>query len=73
MATCIEIHFTVHPTTKNIEVAEHAIRYEMKDGERAVLERAIHRHVLTPGSDLTGQHPDVRAAAEAAWADLPEE
>ena len=37
----------------------------LEDG--AVLSSAFHRHVLTPGQDLTDQDPKVVAIASAVW------
>jgi len=39
----------------------------LEDG--AVLSSAFHRHVLTPGQDLTDQDPKVVAIANAVWTD----
>jgi hypothetical protein len=38
----------------------------VRDGEDEQ-SRLPHRHVLTPGDDLTGEHPRVQAIATAAW------
>ena len=37
----------------------------LEDGE--VLSSSFHRHVLTPGQDLTDQDPKVSAIANAVW------
>lgn len=37
----------------------------LKDGE--VISQTNHRHVLTPGQDLTGENPVVVAVANAVW------
>jgi len=37
----------------------------LEDGE--VLSSSFHRHVLTPGQDLTDQDPKVSAIANAIW------
>jgi predicted component of type VI protein secretion system len=39
----------------------------LEDGE--VLSTSYHRHVLTPGDDLTNEDPKVVAVATAAWAE----
>ena len=39
----------------------------LEDGE--VLSQSYHRHVLSPGDDLTNQSPKVIAIATAAWAE----
>jgi len=39
----------------------------LEDGE--VLSSSFHRHVLTPGQDLTDQDPKVVAIANAVWTD----
>jgi len=39
----------------------------LEDGE--VLSSSFHRHVLTPGQDLTDQDPKVSAIANAVWTD----
>ena len=39
----------------------------LEDG--AVLSSSFHRHVLTPGQDLTDQDPKVVAIANAVWTD----
>lgn len=36
-------------------------------GQEIVAGPRYHRHVLSPGDDLTGQDAQVRAIAEAAW------
>ena len=38
----------------------------LEDGE--VLSTSYHRHVLSPGDDLTNEDPKVAAVATAAWA-----
>ena len=38
----------------------------LEDGE--VLSSSYHRHVLSPGDDLTNEDPKVVAIATAAWA-----
>jgi hypothetical protein len=37
----------------------------LEDGE--VLSQSYHRHVLSPGDDLTNEDPKVVAVATAAW------
>jgi urease accessory protein UreE len=37
----------------------------LKDGTE--IAATFHRHVLSPGDDLTGQDPRVTAIAEAVW------
>jgi hypothetical protein len=37
------------------------------DEDGTVLSSSFHRHVLTPGSDLTDQDPKVAAIATAVW------
>jgi len=37
------------------------------DEDGTVLSSSFHRHVLTPGSDLTDQDPKVVAIANAIW------
>lgn len=55
MPSTLEVVFRVHEPTKNIEIAEHAIRYEMRPvpipenatpEQRAALEGKEERHVL---------------------------
>jgi hypothetical protein len=36
-----------------------------KDGKE--IARTFHRHVLSPGDDVSGQDPKVRAIANAIW------
>jgi hypothetical protein len=38
-----------------------------KDGVE--IARTFHRHVLTPGDDVTNQDPKVQAIANAVWTD----
>ena len=37
------------------------------DEDGTVLSSSFHRHVLSPGQDLTGQDPKVVAIANAVW------
>ena len=39
----------------------------IEDGE--LLSQSYHRHVLSPGDDLTNEDPKVVAIATAAWAE----
>ena len=39
------------------------------DEDGTVLSSSFHRHVLTPGQDLTDQDPKVIAIANAVWTD----
>ena len=39
------------------------------DEDGTVLSSSFHRHVLTPGQDLTDQDPKVVAIANAVWTD----
>ena len=39
------------------------------DEDGTVLSSSFHRHVLTPGQDLTDQDPKVVAIANAIWTD----
>lgn len=39
----------------------------IEDGE--LLSQSYHRHVLSPGDDLTNENPKVVAIATAAWAE----
>ena len=41
----------------------------LRDGE--VISQNYHRHVLTPGDDLTDQADNVKVIAAAAWAPAP--
>lgn len=38
-----------------------------EDGKE--LSRAFHRHVLSPDADISGEHAEVQAIANAAWTD----
>ncbi len=64
---------TKEQVTDKIETLENgtiqvrtAIRV-LEDG--TVLSSSFHRHVLTPGQDLTDQDPKVVAIANAVWTD----
>jgi hypothetical protein len=37
--------------------------------DNVVLSTSYHRHVLSPGADLTNEDPKVAAIATAAWAE----
>jgi len=39
----------------------------LRDGDE--ISRSFHRHVLAPGSDLTGEDARVTAVANATWTD----
>ena len=38
-----------------------------EDGKE--ISRSIHRHVKHPGDDISGEHTEVQAVANAAWTD----
>ena len=65
--------FTKQTVVDTIEVLEsNAIQVRsavrvLEDGE--VLSSSYHRHVLSPGDDLTNEDPKVVAIATAAWAE----
>lgn len=50
----------------NVEVR---IDRVIKSGEEEI-SRIPHRHVLSPGDDLSGQHAKVQEIAKAAWKSL---
>tara|TARA_Y100001938_G_C7852169_1_gene311353 strand:- start:187 stop:438 length:252 start_codon:yes stop_codon:yes gene_type:complete len=52
-------------TYKHLQVRTDTIVKE--DGVE--LSRKYHRHVLAPDADITNEHADVKAVANAAWTD----
>ena len=50
---------------KAVQVATHTVIKE--DGTE--ISRSRHRHVLYPDADISGEHAEVQAIANAAWTD----
>lgn len=54
----IELVETNHIQVRTANIIE-------KDGQ--VVAKSFHRHVLSPGDDVSGQDPKVQAIANAVW------